>query len=79
MGIHTKFREFLRCRRKEARLEDRLFDWAYVKNAWRPIKSYRVVKRGRKKGQIEVELFDPPGRKRIVPKKCMRYKERGSA
>ena len=75
--MSVKFRKFLQCCYEDARLENRLFDWAYVKACWRPIKSYRTVKRGRKKGQIEVELFDPPGRKRIVPKKCICYKERG--
>jgi len=76
--MSVKFRKFLQCRRQCARLENRLFDWAYVKACWRPIKSYRTVTRGRKKGQIEVELFDPPGRKRVVPKNHVRYKERDS-
>jgi len=76
--MSVKFRKFLQCRRQCARLDNRLFDWAWIRDCWRPIKSYRTVKRGRKKGQIEVELFDPPGRKRIVPKKCVHYKERDS-
>ncbi len=75
MGVHTKFRAFLKLRRDRAVVENRVHDWAYVKDAWRPIKSYRTVKRGRKKGQIEVELFEPLGRKRIIPEHYMRYKE----
>ncbi len=76
--MSVKFRKFLQRRHEDARLENRLFTWAWVRDCWRPIKSYRTVTRGRKKGQVEIELFDPPGRKRVVPKKCMRYKERGS-
>lgn len=68
-------RKFLACRRSCARLENRLFDWCWLKSCWRPVKFYRTVKRGRKKGQIEAELYDPPGRKVIVPKGHMRYKE----
>ena len=70
MGAPARFREFLRAKHEKARLENRLFDWAWVGGkcaCWRPIKSYRTVTRGRKKNQIEVTLFEPPGKTRIVP------------
>lgn len=73
--MSVKFRKFLVAERERARLENRLFDWVWLKSCWRPVKFYRTVKRGAKKGQIEVELYDPPGRKKIVRKNCMRYKE----
>ena len=72
-------RKFLACRRAFALLENRLHDWVWTGGkyaCWRPVKSYRTVKRGRKKNQIEVELYDPPGRKRIVSGNYMKYKER---
>ncbi len=78
MGVHTKFRKFLAERREHARLENRLFDWAWTGGkyaCWRLVKSYRTIVKGKKKGQIEIELYDPPGRKKIVPKDHMRYKK----
>ncbi len=75
MGVHTKFRSFLKCRRDCARLENWLFTWAWVKDAWRPVKSYRTVKRGRKKGWIEITLYYPENKKAKVPASYMRYKE----
>jgi hypothetical protein len=52
-------------------------DWAYIlKDAcWKPIKSHRTVTRGKKKGWIEVTLFHPEGRKRIVPAEACRFAE----
>ena len=50
--------------------------WAWVKDCWRPIKSYRIVKRGKKRGWVEVELYDPPGRRRVVPTTSIRPKDR---
>jgi hypothetical protein len=38
--------------------------WAWVKECWRPVDSYRVVTKGRKKGWLEVVL--PDGRKHII-------------
>ncbi len=73
--MSVKFRKFLACRRAFALLENRLSDWAWVGDCWRPVKSYRTVKRGRKKGHIEVELYYPTGKKKIVSKNHMRYKE----
>ncbi len=76
--MSVKFRKFLAERREKARLENRLFDWAWVGGkyaCWRPVKSYRTVVKGKKKGQVEVELYHPTGKKKIVPKSCMRYKE----
>lgn len=75
MGRHINFREFLKCRRQCARLQNRLFDWCWVKCCWRPVKGYRTVKRGRKKDWIEVLLYDPEGKKVKVPAAHMRYKE----
>ena len=75
MGVNTRFRKFLRCRHNRARLENRLFTWAWVKDCWRPIKCYRTVKRGRKKGWIEVTLYYPEGKKAKVSAAHMRYKE----
>ena len=73
--MSVRMRKFLAERREKARLENRLFDWTWVGYCWRPVKSYRTIVRGKKKGQIEVELYDPPGKKRIVLKSRMRYKE----
>jgi hypothetical protein len=52
-------------------------DWAWVLKlaCWKPVKSYRTVTRGRKKGWIEVTLFEPEGRKRIIPASHFRPKE----
>ncbi len=50
-------------------------DWCWVKDCWRPVKSYRTVVRGKKKGWVEIELYYPAGKKKIVPKSCMKYKE----
>jgi hypothetical protein len=53
------------------------FDWAYIlkEACWRPIKSYRTITRGKKKGWLEVELFYPEGRKRKIPASHLRPKE----
>ena len=75
MGKYIKFREFLKCRRTCARLQNRLFTWAWLKDCWRPVKSYRTVKRGRRKGWIEITLYYPEGKKAKVPASHMRYKE----
>jgi hypothetical protein len=52
-------------------------DWGYIQRdaCWKPIKSYRTVTRGKKKGQIEVTLFVPEGRKRIIPADHFRPRE----
>lgn len=76
--MSVKFRKFLQRRHEDARLENRLSDWAFVKDCWRPVKSYRTVIKGKKKGWIRVELFDPPGRKCVVPKRRVHYKEKSS-
>ena len=73
--MSVKMRKFLAAKREKARLENRLFDWAWVGDCWRPVKSYRTVKRGKKKGWIGVELYYPVGKKRIVSKNHMQYKE----
>lgn len=73
--MSVKMKKFLAAKREKARLENRLFDWAYVGDCWRPVKSYRTVKRGKKKGQIEIELYYPTGKKKVVPKEHLRYKE----
>ncbi len=75
MGIHTRQRKLLADRWHRARSEGRTHDFAWVKDCWRPIKSYRTVKRGRKKGWIEVELYCPEGKKVKVRAAYMRYKE----
>ena len=75
--MSVKFRKFLAERREKARLENRLFDWAWVGGkyaCWRPVKSYRTIVKGKKKGQVEVELYYPTGKKKIVPKNCVKYK-----
>ena len=76
--MSVKFRKFLAAKREKARIENRLFDWVWTGGkyaCWRPVKSYRTIVRGKKKGQIQVELYYPSGRKVIVPKDHMRYKE----
>ena len=79
MGVHTKFREFLHAKHSLARLENRLFDWVWTGGkfaCWRPIKSYRIVTRGKKKGFVKVTLFEPPGRTRVVPANHVRLANR---
>ena len=76
--MSVKMRKFLAARREKARSENRLFDWAWVGGkyaCWRPVKSYRTVVRGKKKGWIEIELYYPTGKKKIITEKYMRYKE----
>lgn len=73
--MSIKFRKFLKTRRDHAVSENRLSDFAWVKDCWRPIKRYRIVKRGRKKGQIRVELYYPAGKKYVVLARHIRYKE----
>ncbi len=77
--MSVKMRKSLACRRALALLENRLFDWVWTGGkyaCWRPVKSYRTIVKGKKKGQVEVELYDPPGRKRVVSKHHVKYKER---
>ena len=77
--MSVRMRKFLACRRAFARLENRLFSWAWVGGkcaCWRPIKSYRTIVKGKKKGQIEVELYDPLGKKKIVLKNHVRYRDK---
>lgn len=73
MGI--KMNRFLYAKREQARSENRLADWAWVKGQWRPVQSYRTVTKGKKKSWVEVTLFDPLGRKKVVPKHHVKYKE----
>ncbi len=73
--MSVKFRKFLACRRAFALLENRLFDWAWTGSCWRPIKSCRAVKKGKKKGYIEVELYYPTGKKKVVSRNHIKYKE----
>ena len=73
--MSVKMRKFLVERREKAQSENRLSDWAWIGDCWRPIKKYRIVKRGRKKGQLKVELYYPVGKKHIVPARYIRYKE----
>ena len=76
--MSIRMRKFLAAKHEKAKLENRLFDWAWVGDkyaCWRPVKSYRTVVRGKKKGQVKIELYYPPGKKKIVLKNHMRYKE----
>ena len=76
--MSVKMRKFLAERLERARSEGRTFDWCWIGGkyaCWRPIKSYRTVKRGKKKGQIQVELYCPIGKKIIVPGHHVKYKE----
>lgn len=74
MGV--KMNRFLQAKREQARSENRLFDWAWIKICWLPVKSYRIITKGKRKGWIEVELFNPPRRKRIIPAKHLKNKDR---
>jgi len=51
------------------------FAWIPKDACWRPVKSYRTITRGKRKGWIQVELYYPEGRTRIIPAKYMRYKD----
>ncbi len=74
--MSVRMKKFLAAKHEKARLENRLHDWVWVKDCWRPVKAYRTVMRGKKKGQVEVELYYPPGKKCIVLKQHVKYKER---
>ena len=41
--------------------------WAWIKTCWKPVKNHRFIKRGKRKGWVEVELHYPEGKKMIVP------------
>ena len=69
-------KRFLHEARERAREENRLFDWVYTGTCWKPVKSYRVINRGKFRGSILVTLFYPPGKKIKDRKEHMRYKER---
>ena len=78
MGVHIRFKEFLQERYNRTKAEGIVFDFAWIGGkyaCWRPIKSYRTVKRGKKKGQIQVELYCPTGKKIIVPGHHVKYKD----
>lgn len=47
--------------------------WAWVKNCWKPVKNHRFLKRGKRKGYVEVELHYPEGKKVVVPVTCMKF------
>ena len=51
-------------------------DWVWVNDNWRPIVSYRTVKKGKRKGDVEVTLSDDS--KRVVPVKNLRLADRDS-
>ena len=44
--------------------------WAWVKECWRPVDSYREIKRGKCKGQFELTL--PNGKKAVTDRKHVR-------
>ena len=52
--------------------------WAYIlqDHCWRPIKSYRKITKGKRKGGYEVTLFYPEGKKRIVDASHTRFIDR---
>ncbi len=54
-------------------------DWAWIKKdeCWRPLKSYKIIGRGKNKGSYTVTLFWPEGKKRIVLAKDMRFADNG--
>lgn len=57
---------------------ERLWDWVWTggrRAQWRPLKSYAVVKRGKKKGQFKCTLYD--GTKLVVVRKAMRLEKDG--
>jgi len=75
MGRIQKYRARLVECRKRASLAGEIFDFVWVRGCWRPVKSYRTIKRGKKKGWIEVVLYYPENRKVKVQAAAMRYKE----
>ncbi len=47
--------------------------WAWVKGKQRPVKTYRFIKRGKKVGWVEIELFYPEGKTIIVPVTSVKF------
>ena len=74
--MSVKFRKFLACRRAFALLENRLFTWAWTGSCWRPVKSYQVITRGKKKGRYRVELYYPENKKVVVPLRYVKFAEK---
>jgi len=47
--------------------------WVWIKQCWRPVKSYRTIKRGKRKGWIVARLFYPEGRTVTVHPTCVKF------
>ena len=47
--------------------------WAWVRDCWRPVKDYRFLKRGKKRGWVKVELYWPEGKTVTIPVTCMKF------
>ncbi len=49
--------------------------WVWWKTCWKPVKNHRFIKRGKKKGWVQVELFFPTGKIITVPVTYMKFAE----
>lgn len=47
--------------------------WCWVDNCWRPVKNHRFLKRGKRKGWVEVELYYPENKAVILPVTSIRF------
>ncbi len=71
-----KMKQFLHASREKSREADQLFDWVWTGSCWKPVKNYRIISKGKKRGWVLVVLFDPVGKRLKVRKTDIRYKER---
>lgn len=68
-----RMKTYLRKKREQMGTDYKPRTWAWVKSRWKPAKSYRFIKRGKKVGWVKVDLFYPEGKTVIVPVTCVRF------
>jgi hypothetical protein len=55
-----RMKTFLRKKQQSGDYNPRT--WVWIKDRWKPVKNHRFVKRGKRKGWVEVELYWPEGK-----------------
>lgn len=60
-------------RKKQAESDYNPRTWVWLKNCWKPVKNYRFIKRGKKRGWVEVELFYPENKFVTIPVTSMKF------
>lgn len=70
-----RMRTYLRKKREQAGSDYQPRTWAWVKTCWKPVKNYRFIKRGKRKGWVVISLFYPEGKTVVVPVTHVRFAE----